>query len=99
MAINNYDYKLILENGTELDLSKINEDFFADLSIPIINGDISNFDYYKLFYEQGYDIYSKNSDFYNDICLPAYLYDNDITLEDRKKEIYPNNATLCKANC
>ena len=99
MAINNYDYKLILENGTELDLSKINEDFFADLSIPIMNEIISNFDYYKLFHEQGYDIYAKNSDFYNDICSPAYLYDNDITLEDRKKEIYPNNVTLCKSNC
>ena len=99
MAINNYDYKLILENGTELDLSKINEDFFADLSIPIVNKIISNFDYYKIFYEQGYDIYEKNNDFYNDICSPAYLHDNDITLEDRKKEIYPNNVTLCKANC
>ena len=99
MAINNYDYKLILENGTELDLSKINKDFFADLSIPIMNEIISNFDYYKLFHEQGYDIYAKNSDFYNDICSPAYMYDNDITLEDRKKEIYPNNVILCKANC
>jgi len=99
MAINNYDYKLILENGTELDLSKINEDFYADLSIPIVNENISNFDYYKIFYEQGYDIYKKNSDFYNDTCSPANLYDNDITLEDRKKEIYPNNVTLCKSNC
>jgi len=99
MAINNYDYKLILENGTELDLSKINEDFFADMSIPIINKIISNFDYYELFYEQGYDIYSKNNEFYNDTCSPANLYDNDITLEDRQKEIYPNNVTLCKSNC
>ena len=99
MAINNYDFKLILENGTEIDLSKINIDFYADLSIPLINDTISNFDYYKLFYEQGYDIYEKNSDFYNDICLPAHLYDNDITIDDRQKEIYPNNVTLCKANC
>ena len=99
MAINNYDYKLILENGTELDLTKINEDFFAYLSIPIINKIISNFDYYEFFYDQGYDIYSKNNEFYNDTCSPANLYDNDITLEDRKKEIYPNNVTLCKSNC
>ena len=99
MAIYNYDYKLILENGTEIDLSKINIDFYADLSIPIINEVISNFNYYKLFYEQGYDIYEKNDDFYSDICSPAYLYDNDITIEDRKNEIYPNNVTLCKENC
>ena len=99
MAINNYDYKLVLENGAELDLSKINEDIFADLSIPIMNETISNFAYYKFFYDQGYDIYEKSSDFYNDTCSPAYLYDNDVTLEDRKKEIYPNNVTLCKENC
>jgi hypothetical protein len=24
---------------------------------------------------------------------------NDVSLEDRKKEIYPNNITLCKSNC
>ena len=24
---------------------------------------------------------------------------NDITIEDRKKDIYPNNVTLCKENC
>ena len=99
MAINNYDYKLILENGTEIDLSKINEDFYADLSIPIKNYIKSNFKYYNVFYEQGYDIYIKNSNFYNDTCSPAYYIDNDITIEDRKKEIYPNNVTLCKANC
>ena len=99
MALNSYDYKLILENGTDIDLSKINENFFADLSIPIMNENISNFNYYKLLYDQGYDIYKKNSDFYNDICSPAYLYDNDIVIEDRKKEIYPNNVTLCPANC
>ena len=99
MSINNYDYKLVLENGTEIDLSKIYEDFYADLSIPLMNISISNFNYYKIFYEQGYDIYDKNSDFYNDTCSPAYLYNNDITIEDRKKEIYPNNVTLCKSNC
>ena len=99
MALNSYDYKLVIENGTEIDISKIKEDFYADFSIPLMNDAISNFDYYKLLYAQGYDIYVKNSDFYNDTCLPAYLYDNDITIEDRKKEIYPNNVTLCQANC
>ena len=27
------------------------------------------------------------------------MYNNDITLSDRKKDIYPNNVTLCPDNC
>ena len=33
------------------------------------------------------------------IYTPAYINDNDITLKDRKIDIYPNNVTLCKDNC
>ena len=94
-----YDYKLILGNGTELDLNQINEDFYALISLPIRNLTLSNFNYSQYFYEQGYDIYNKNSSFYNDSCTPVHLYENDITLEDRKKDIYPNNAILCEENC
>ena len=42
---------------------------------------------------------NKNSRFYTDFCTPVSLGGNDITLEDRKKDIYPNNITLCKSNC
>ena len=60
---------------------------------------LANFDYSIEFNKQGYDIYDKKSNFYNDICSPAYLGQNDITLTDRKKDIFPNNVTLCKDNC
>ena len=53
----------------------------------------------KQFAEQGYDIYDINSEFYNDFCSPANIGGNDITLEDRKKDIYPYNITFCKSNC
>jgi hypothetical protein len=59
----------------------------------------SNFNYSNYFAEQGYDIYDKKSVFYNDICSPAYINNNDITLNDRRKDIYPSNITLCKDNC
>ena len=42
---------------------------------------------------------STNSNFYNDFCTPASMGDNDLTLEDRKKDIYPHNVTLCNSNC
>ena len=94
-----YDYKIFLENGTELNLSNINEDFYFDIYVPIIDLIASNYNYSVHFVEQGYDIYDKNGVFYNDICSPAFYNESDIIIDDRKKEIYPNNITLCKNNC
>jgi hypothetical protein len=98
-ATSNYNYKFILENGTELDINKIKNDFYVDIHVPIRNLEKSNFEYYKYFSEQGYDIYDKNSNFYNDFCTPANIGENDIVLKDRKRDIYPNNVTMCKLNC
>ena len=98
-ATSDYDYKLINNNGTILNLSEINEDVYVDIIVPIIDFDLANYEYAKYFTKQGYDIYDKKSNFYNDICSPAYLYENDIILKDRKLDIYPNNITLCKNNC
>ena len=96
---NDYNYTFILENGTELDLNEIKEDFEVKFSSPIRNLDAANFNYVKYFSEKGFDIYDKNSDFYNDYCCSASINGNDITLKDRRKEIYPNNISLCKENC
>ena len=99
IATSNYDYKLILENGTFLNLGNLKEDIYIDIYLHIIDLNLSNFEYYNYFYKQGYDIYDKKSNFYNDVCSPAHLDKNDIIIEDRKKDIYPNNVTLCKDNC
>ena len=98
-ATSDFEYSLILENGTELNLSKINENYYVDISFPIRDLELAKFDFAKTFNEQGYDIYDKNSDFYNNFCSPASLGKNDIVLKDRKTDIYPSNVTLCKANC
>ena len=58
-----------------------------------------NIDFAEYFAKQGYDIYDVNSDFYNDVCSPAYYEDNDITLNDRNTEICPNNISINKNNC
>ena len=98
-AISEYNYNFILANGTKLNLSEINEDIFISVTVPIRNLDLANFDLVEKFSQIGYDIYNKSSNFYNDICSPASINDNDITLKDRKEDIYPNNVTLCKENC
>ena len=98
-ATSDYNFKLLLENGKELNLSSINNDFYVDIHVPIINLNLSNYYYAAYFIEQGFDIYDKYSNFYYDYCLSAYYKENDIIIKDRIKEIYPNNITLCKINC
>ena len=102
MVTSNYTYKFVLLNGTELtelNLTQINEDIYAKIIVPLIDFNLSHFDYYQYFSKQGYDIYDKYNIFYHDICSPAHLYDNDIIIKDRKKDIYPNDAIFCKENC
>ena len=52
--------------------------------------------------EFGYNLFDTNDDFYNDICS-TYTSSNgtDMTLEDRKKEIFNTNGniTLCQIGC
>ena len=99
MATRDYNFRLFLENGTELNLSTINEDIYLDFYVPIDDLNSTHFNDAKELKSQGYDIYDINSDFYNDFCSPAFLGENDITLKDRRKYIYPNNVSLCKENC
>ena len=98
-TINDYGFVLLLENGTELNLSYLNDELKVNISIPIVNLDLAKFNYAKIFYEQGYDIYNKSNNFYHDTCTPGYLGDNDLTLKDRKKEIFINNISIGKTNC
>ena len=98
-ATSDYTYRFFLENNTELNLSLLNEDIYVDFYVPIKNLELANFNHSKYFSEQGFDIYDKKSDFYNDFCTSAHQGENDMTLKDRKKDIYPNNVTMCKENC
>ena len=98
-AINDYDFIFILDNGTELNLSNLDEDLYSKISISIANFDLAHYYYAKYFYEFGYDIYDKNDNFYNNICTTAYINNSDIVIKDRKKYIYPNNISLCLNNC
>ena len=94
-----YNYEFFLENGTKLEINDIEEGINIDVYVPITDLDLAKFDIAKKFAEKGYDIYDINSAFYTDFCTPASINGNDITLEDRKKDIYPKNITLCKSNC
>ena len=66
---------------------------------PITNEKLINFELAKYFFEQGYNIFNKNDKFYKDICSPANIDDNDITLNDRYIDIYPHDIQICPEDC
>ena len=57
---------------------------------------------YDTLSEDGYNLFDSRDDFYNDICA-TYTSESgtDMTLEDRKKEIYNTNSniTICQIGC
>ena len=54
----------------------------------------------KYLKEQGYDIFDTSDDFYNDICSTFTSYNNtDVILNDRRKDFYNKNITLCEDKC
>ena len=91
-------FVLLFENGTELDFC-IDENTKVNISSPITDLILAHYDYAVYFQKQGYDIYDKNSSFYHDICISVYYEDNDITIEDRRQEIYPNNMSIINPKC
>ena len=96
---NDFNFILVFENGTELNLSNININISVNISAPITNLELAHYDYAVEFEKQGYDIYDMNDSLYNNFCLTAYYKGNDITIDDRKKEVYPNNITIVNSFC
>ena len=57
---------------------------------------------YNSLSESGYNLFDSEDDFYNDICSTYTSVDGtDMTLEDRKKEIFGSteNITMCQSGC
>ena len=58
--------------------------------------------FYQSLESQGYNMFDSNNEFYNDICTPyTSIYNTDILLIDRKKDIYSkySNITICQDKC
>ena len=96
---NDFVYEIYLDNGTQLEDLSPCEDIPISISAPIINFDLINYGEAKIFEEQGYDIYDSSSEFYRDKCTAAYINGNDIIIEDRIKDIYPHNVSICPNGC
>jgi len=84
-------------------LQKLNLSYCTNTKIdiyPPINLDKEIYDLAMHLKEQGYDLFDSYDDFYNDICSPYNSYNNtDVILNDRKKDYYIPNISLCEENC
>ena len=87
------------------DLTPLNLSICKDTKISVstpVNLDSKTSHLYDSLKEFGYDLFNENSAFYTDICTP-YTSESgtDMTLEDRKKQIFGNsgNLSLCQSGC
>ena len=87
-------------NLKPLNLS-ICKDTKISISTPVKLGSATS-NLYDNIKESGYDLFNESDAFYTDICS-TYTSENgaDMTLEDRKKEIFSNNGnlSLCQSGC
>ena len=77
------------------------EDIFINIYIPVSLKQ-STESLFNSMLNSGYDLFNLNDSFYNDICSTYTTEDGtDLTLLDRKKIIYNNNAniTMCQQGC
>jgi len=100
-VVNVYNYGVFLESGYQLDHINVCKDSSITISTPIKDSDSIKLEEAAYFSNlgHGYDIYDINNTFYNDICSPASIDGNDITLRDRLKDFYPSEYNLCNESC
>ena len=82
----------------ELNLS-ICENTTIDVYVPVVlSEELQNL--YNELKELGYDLFDKNSNFYQDICTPFKSPNGtDVSLADRYNYYFNNDETLCQSNC
>ena len=98
-STNVFNYRVFLENGTQLDHINICKNEKVVISSVIVKTNLVKLENASYFSDFGYDIYDENNSFYTDNCAAAYIDENDITLKDRKKYYYPENVSLCNDSC
>ena len=84
-------------------LEQLNLSFCENVNIDIYTPlylDPGTYNRAKQLKDQGYDIFNISDDFYNDICSTFNSEnDTDIILNDRRKDFYNPNITLCEDKC
>ena len=95
----NFFYEIYTRNGVKISDLSVCENTKIEVSSPIFNLKEANYEKAIILHNQGYDIYNMWSNFYYDFCTSAYIEENDLTLNVRQQEIFPNNVSICMNGC
>ena len=98
-SVNNFNYEIYTREGERISNLSVCENIFVELSTPIINLNLINYEKALYLFDQGYDIFNLDSDFYFDVCTSAYINNSDLTLNVRREDIFPNNISFCQSGC
>ena len=95
--VNTLNYYVYSQNGEKLDLS-----LCSDIKISVYNSILDNstvnINLINLLVEEGINLFDINDIFYQDRCFPFGLNGNDVTLNDRIKDLY-SNISICESKC
>ena len=95
--VNKVEYQVYDDKKNILDLSLCN-DSNIQIFHAIKDNSLIDINSISSFKDIGVDILNINDSFFNDICQPYSDSNNDVTLEDRIKDIY-QNYSLCEDGC
>ena len=92
------EYAVYNSKGDKLDMSICKNEKIT-ITYTIKNTTAINSSMAEYYANYGIDIFDAEDPFFNDICYPFTTEDNtDITLADRRKDIY-QNLSLCESKC
>ncbi len=95
--INNLNFNIYTQSGQKLDLNLCSNEKILVYN-PIPDDAIINLDLIRRLQNEGINLFDINSDFYHDKCFGYDYENNDITTEDRIKDIYPQ-VSICDPGC
>lgn len=90
-------YEVYTKNGTKLEMDPC-DSVNIKITQPLTNTDNLNLDLAKKLSEEGIDIYNGESSIFNDICTTFSVDGKDMTLNDRRENIF-TNASFCTEGC
>ena len=96
--VDNVNYNVYSQDGKKLDLK-----LCSNVNIKVYNSitkDDSeiNLELIKQLTENGINLFDINDEFYNDRCFSFILNGNDVSIDDRKNDIY-TKVSVCEPNC
>ena len=94
---NEVNYEVYAKNGTKLNLDPCSK-VTVSISSPITNPEALKLDLAKDLEKEGVDIYNTDGEFYNNYCFSYSSGGNDMTLNDRYSNIYPD-VDVCESGC